>query len=73
MAIRLLSATFLLSHPIHSPPMSTAPPFGTASAYADAFPAPPPKTLTLGAETCFNLTVFRGESEVGLLCRGMAC
>ncbi|CAK9784913.1 hypothetical protein CC85DRAFT_283889 [Cutaneotrichosporon oleaginosum] len=35
------------------------PPFGTASAYADAFPAPPPKTLTLGAETCFNLTVFR--------------
>jgi hypothetical protein len=53
--------------------MSTAPPFGTASAYADAFPAPPPKTLTLGAETCFNLTVFRGESEVGLLCRGMAC
>ncbi|KAL1408964.1 hypothetical protein Q8F55_005781 [Vanrija albida] len=36
-----------------------APPFGTASAYTDSFPAPPPRELTVSAETCFNLTVFR--------------
>ncbi|WOO82781.1 uncharacterized protein LOC62_04G006267 [Vanrija pseudolonga] len=35
------------------------PPFGTASAYSDSFPAPPPRELTVSAETCFNLTVFR--------------
>lgn len=37
-----------------------APPFGTASAYTDSFPAPPPKQVTVTAETCFNLGVFRG-------------
>ncbi|EKD05569.1 hypothetical protein A1Q2_00131 [Trichosporon asahii var. asahii CBS 8904] len=42
-----------------STPSSTLP-FGTASAYADSFPAPAPKELTLGAETCFNLSVFKG-------------
>lgn len=42
-----------------SSPSSTLP-FGTASAYADSFPAPAPKELTLGAETCFNLSVFKG-------------
>ncbi|WWD22106.1 hypothetical protein CI109_106595 [Kwoniella shandongensis] len=36
-----------------------APPFGTASAYTDSFPAPPPKQVTVTAETCFNLSVFR--------------
>ncbi|KAL0240324.1 hypothetical protein I308_106574 [Cryptococcus tetragattii IND107] len=36
-----------------------APPFGTASAYTDSFPAPPPKQVTVTAETCFNLGVFR--------------
>ncbi|KAK8846834.1 hypothetical protein IAR55_005922 [Kwoniella newhampshirensis] len=36
-----------------------APPFGTASAYSDSFPAPPPKQVTVTAETCFNLSVFR--------------
>ncbi|TXT10709.1 hypothetical protein VHUM_02214 [Vanrija humicola] len=35
------------------------PPFGTASAYTDSFPAAPPRELTVSAETCFNLTVFR--------------
>lgn len=50
--------------------MATAPipsstlPFGTASAYADSFPAPAPKELTLGAETCFNLAVFKGNVTV---------
>ncbi|KAL7418612.1 hypothetical protein Q5752_007070 [Cryptotrichosporon argae] len=34
-------------------------PFGTASAYADAFPAPPPRHLTVDRETCFNLGVFK--------------
>lgn len=47
-------------YPIQKSMSKNTPPFGTASAYADAFPAPPPKTLTLGAETCFNLSVFRG-------------
>ncbi|UOH81106.1 hypothetical protein LQV05_003768 [Cryptococcus neoformans] len=36
-----------------------APPFGTASAYTDSFPAPPPKQVTVTAETCYNLGVFR--------------
>jgi len=36
-----------------------APPFGTASAYADSFPAPPPRQVTVSAETCYNLSVFR--------------
>ncbi|WVF69916.1 hypothetical protein IAT40_004700 [Kwoniella sp. CBS 6097] len=36
-----------------------APPFGTASAYTDSFPAPPPKQMTVTAETCYNLGVFR--------------
>ncbi|WWC67854.1 uncharacterized protein I206_101771 [Kwoniella pini CBS 10737] len=36
-----------------------APPFGTASAYTDSFPAAPPKQVTVTAETCFNLSVFR--------------
>ncbi|WWC86990.1 uncharacterized protein L201_001871 [Kwoniella dendrophila CBS 6074] len=36
-----------------------APPFGTASAYTDSFPSPPPKQVTVTAETCFNLSVFR--------------
>ncbi|WVW78571.1 hypothetical protein I302_100527 [Kwoniella bestiolae CBS 10118] len=36
-----------------------APPFGTASAYTDSFPSPPPKQVTVNAETCFNLSVFR--------------
>ncbi|RSH83857.1 hypothetical protein EHS25_005472 [Saitozyma podzolica] len=36
-----------------------APPFGTASAYSDSFPAPPPKQVTISAETCFNLSVFK--------------
>lgn len=39
-----------------------APPFGTASAYTDSFPAPPPKQVTVTAETCYNLGVFRGWS-----------
>ncbi|ODO09063.1 hypothetical protein I350_02662 [Cryptococcus amylolentus CBS 6273] len=34
-------------------------PFGTPSAYTDSFPAPPPKHVTVTADTCFNLTVFR--------------
>ncbi|CAD6582379.1 MAG: hypothetical protein TREMPRED_003269 [Tremellales sp. Tagirdzhanova-0007] len=36
-----------------------APPFGTASAYADSFPSPPPRQVTISAETCFNLSLFR--------------
>ncbi|KAK1926500.1 caffeine-induced death protein 2-domain-containing protein [Papiliotrema laurentii] len=36
-----------------------APPFGTASAYTDSFPAPPPRQLTISAETCFNLSLFK--------------
>ncbi|KAI9635356.1 caffeine-induced death protein 2-domain-containing protein [Dioszegia hungarica] len=36
-----------------------APPFGTASAYTDSFPAPPPARVTIAAETCFNLSVFK--------------
>lgn len=43
-----------------APTPSSTLPFGTASAYADSFPAPAPKELTLGAETCFNLSVFKG-------------
>ncbi|WVR04555.1 hypothetical protein IAU60_001562 [Kwoniella sp. DSM 27419] len=35
------------------------PPFGTASAYTDSFPAAPPKQVTVTAETCYNLSVFR--------------
>ncbi|WVQ74055.1 hypothetical protein IAR50_003638 [Cryptococcus sp. DSM 104548] len=34
-------------------------PFGTSSAYTDSFPAPPPKQVTVTADTCFNLGVFR--------------
>jgi hypothetical protein len=37
------------------------PPFGTASAYTDSFPAPPPRELTINAETCWNLGAFRGK------------
>jgi len=59
-----LAPIFLLRH-THTTPqnsqMSSAPPFGTASAYTDSFPAPPPKALTISAETCFNLSVFKGE------------
>ncbi|WVQ97959.1 hypothetical protein IAU59_005079 [Kwoniella sp. CBS 9459] len=36
-----------------------APPFGTASAYTDSFPSPPPRQVTVTAETCYNLGVFR--------------
>ncbi|OCF58909.1 hypothetical protein L486_03402 [Kwoniella mangroviensis CBS 10435] len=36
-----------------------APPFGTASAYTDSFPSSPPRQVTVTAETCFNLSVFR--------------
>jgi hypothetical protein len=36
-------------------------PFGTSSAYTDSFPAPPPKQITINAETCFNVLQFRGE------------
>lgn len=47
-----------------------APPFGTASAYTDSFPSPPPRQVTISSETCFNLGVFKGElrifSEAGL-------
>lgn len=39
-----------------------SPPFGTASAYTDSFPAPPPARVTIAAETCFNLSAFKGES-----------
>ncbi|WVQ84163.1 hypothetical protein IAT38_006310 [Cryptococcus sp. DSM 104549] len=34
-------------------------PYGTASAYTDSFPAPPPKQVTVTPDTCFNLSVFR--------------
>jgi hypothetical protein len=44
-----------------TPAIMPAPPFGTASAYSDSFPAPPPKQVTISAETCFNLSVFKGE------------
>ena len=37
-----------------------APPFGTAAAYTDSFPSPPPPRVTISAETCFNLSVFKG-------------
>ena len=36
-------------------------PFGTASAYADSFPSPPPRQMTISSETCFNMNMFRGE------------
>ena len=36
------------------------PPFGTASAYTDSFPAPPPRQVTISAETCYNLSLFKG-------------
>lgn len=35
-------------------------PFGSSSAYTDSFPAPPPKQITVNAETCFNLLQFKG-------------
>ena len=37
-----------------------APPFGTASAYTDSFPNAPPNNLTIPAETCFQLNIFKG-------------
>jgi hypothetical protein len=37
------------------------PPFGTASAYTDSFPSPPPRQMTISSETCFNMNMFRGE------------
>jgi len=47
------------------------PPFGTASAYTDSFPSPPPRQVTISAETCYNLSVFRGESvSLILTCSG---
>ncbi|RXK39044.1 hypothetical protein M231_03668 [Tremella mesenterica] len=39
--------------------MVVAPPFGSASAYRDTFPSPPPKNVTVQAETCFNLGLFK--------------
>ncbi|ORY27760.1 caffeine-induced death protein 2-domain-containing protein [Naematelia encephala] len=36
-----------------------APPFGTASAYTDSFPSPPPRQVTISSETCFNLSLFK--------------
>lgn len=47
----------------HSLLIMVAPPFGTASAYTDSFPAPLPKALTIAADSCFNLGVFKGELE----------
>lgn len=59
---------------LHRPPISIVseyrlhfivmpvPPFGSASAYTDSFPSPPPRQVTISAETCFNLSLFKGES-----------
>ncbi|KAK4689833.1 hypothetical protein P7C73_g296, partial [Tremellales sp. Uapishka_1] len=36
-----------------------SPPFGTASAYTDSFPYPPPSTITISSETCYNLAMIK--------------
>lgn len=50
------------ARPPKIPPAMITLPFGTSSAYTDSFPAPPPKQITINAETCFNVLQFRGMS-----------
>ncbi|ORX34499.1 caffeine-induced death protein 2-domain-containing protein [Kockovaella imperatae] len=35
------------------------PPFGTSSAYNDSFPTPPPRQVTISAETCYQMGAFK--------------